>query len=113
MRTAFGEYLYEMRAKQGLSLRKFALRIGVDPAFYSRIERGEVAPPSETILAKIAEGFGIATGVSDEWHELMDKAAIERGRIPDDLRTNQRIAQLLPAFYAKLREEHPQDVKDR
>lgn len=36
------------------SLRQVAMRIGVEPAYLSKIERGEVAPPSEETLKKLA-----------------------------------------------------------
>ncbi len=40
------------------SLRQVALRIGVEPAYLSKIERGEVAPPSEATTVKLARELG-------------------------------------------------------
>ena len=37
------------------SLRQVAQRIGVEPAYLSKIERGEVAPPSEAKIRRLAE----------------------------------------------------------
>lgn len=37
------------------SLRQVAQRIGVEPAYLSKIERGDVAPPSEKTTIKLAQ----------------------------------------------------------
>ncbi|WP_199771148.1 helix-turn-helix domain-containing protein [Klebsiella pneumoniae] len=34
---------------KSFSLRQVALRVGIEPAYLSKIERGETAPPSEAI----------------------------------------------------------------
>lgn len=39
---------------KSFSLRQVALRVGIEPAYLSKIERGETAPPSEATLKKIA-----------------------------------------------------------
>lgn len=36
------------------SLRQVASRIGVEPAYLSKVERGEVPPPSEKVIKKLA-----------------------------------------------------------
>ncbi|MEH6550644.1 MAG: helix-turn-helix transcriptional regulator [Pseudomonadales bacterium] len=36
------------------SLRQVAKRVGIEPAYLSKIERGEMAPPSEVTLKKLA-----------------------------------------------------------
>ena len=40
------------------SLRQVALRIGVEPAYLSKIERDQVAPPSEATTRKLAKELG-------------------------------------------------------
>lgn len=40
------------------SLRQVALRIGVEPAYLSKIERDQVAPPSEATTRKLAAELG-------------------------------------------------------
>jgi transcriptional regulator with XRE-family HTH domain len=40
------------------SVRQLAARCGVTPAFLSRFERGEVPPPSERVLVKLAFELG-------------------------------------------------------
>ncbi len=36
------------------SLRQVAARVGIEPAYLSKIERGEVAPPSEATTLRLA-----------------------------------------------------------
>ena len=46
------------RAREGdpaYSLRRVAQRVGVEPAYLSKIERGEVPPPSESAIRRLAE----------------------------------------------------------
>jgi transcriptional regulator with XRE-family HTH domain len=61
--AAFGETirsLREQRAKSeaSFSLRQVAARCGVTAAYLSRVERGEVAPPGEETLLKLAHELG-------------------------------------------------------
>ena len=58
-----GQYIRERREalrKQDrrYSLRQVAHRIGVEPAYLSKIERDEVAPPSEAKILALAEDLG-------------------------------------------------------
>ena len=46
------------QAREGdpaFSLRRVAQRVGVEPAYLSKIERGEVPPPSEAAIRRLAE----------------------------------------------------------
>ena len=56
----FGKYLREKRERlrredRRFSLRKVAGRIGVEPAYLSKIERSESPPPSEATTVKLAK----------------------------------------------------------
>jgi transcriptional regulator with XRE-family HTH domain len=53
--SLFGSYLKHFRTEKGLSLRRIAEAAGVDPSILSRLERGEVATPSEDLLTKLPE----------------------------------------------------------
>ena len=58
-----GQYIRERREalrKQDrrYSLRQVAQRISVEPAYLSKIERDEVAPPSEAKILALAEDLG-------------------------------------------------------
>jgi transcriptional regulator with XRE-family HTH domain len=60
---SFGDYLRERREAQRqtdrrFSVRQVAQRIGVEPAYLSKIERNEVAPPSEEKVRALAADLG-------------------------------------------------------
>ena len=40
------------------SVRQVAGRVGIEPAYLSKIERGEMAPPSEATTVRIAKELG-------------------------------------------------------
>lgn len=50
---AFGTFVKERRCEKGFSLREVAVRVGVDPAYLSRVERGKVQP-SEHLMEQLA-----------------------------------------------------------
>ena len=59
----FGKYLRNKREQlqrddRRFSLRKVAGRIGVEPAYLSKIERDVTAPPSEATTVKLAKELG-------------------------------------------------------
>ncbi len=57
------------------SVRQVAQRIGVQPSYLSKVERGDVAPPSETTICKIA----------DELDENSDVLLAMAGKVSSDL----------------------------
>lgn len=64
----FGEYLRQVReslqeSDRRFSLRQVAMRVGVEPAYLSKIERGEVSPPSEEAICRIADELGLDRNV--------------------------------------------------
>ena len=62
-RTAFGSYIRECRETlreqdpRG-SVRQLAQRIGVEPSYLSKVERGLVPPPSEAKIVLLAKELG-------------------------------------------------------
>lgn len=59
----FGSYVRERREAlrerdAQFSVRGVAAAIGVEPSFLSKVERGEVPPPSEAKIARLAEVLG-------------------------------------------------------
>ena len=64
-----------------MSLRQVALRIGVEPAFLSKIERDVVPPPSEAKIVALAQALGedpdlllaMAGKVSSDLHAIIRK----------------------------------------
>jgi transcriptional regulator with XRE-family HTH domain len=60
--THFGDYVRAARtgadAEGRFSLRQVAQRIGVEPAYLSKVERGLVPPPSEATIVRLAAELG-------------------------------------------------------
>ena len=61
--TQFGGIVKEERERRRredrrFSLRQVALRVGIEPAYLSKIERGQVPPPSEATTVRLAEELG-------------------------------------------------------
>ena len=59
----YGQYIRDRRellraGDTKYSVRQVAKRIGLEPAYLSKIERGEVAPPSEAKVRALAEDLG-------------------------------------------------------
>ena len=60
---SFGSYVRTRRETlnaedKSMSLRQVALRIGVEPAFLSKIERDVAPPPSEAKIVALAQALG-------------------------------------------------------
>lgn len=70
MRQIFGGRVRGMRERKGISLRKFALMIGIDKGFLVDVELGRKAPTLDTI-EKITAGLDVTMG------ELFDGIEIE------------------------------------
>jgi transcriptional regulator with XRE-family HTH domain len=63
MSTTFGDFVRDRREAlraddPEFSVRKMAARIGVEPSYLSKIERGEQPPPSEEKIVALAEVLG-------------------------------------------------------
>ena len=59
----FGAHVRELRERlledsKEFSVRKVAIKIGVEPAFLSKVERDIVPPPSETKIIALADHLG-------------------------------------------------------
>jgi HTH-type transcriptional regulator, competence development regulator len=71
------------------SLRQVAVRIGIEPAYLSKIERGIFQPPSEEVIVKLAETLG----------EDKDVLLALAGKLSSDLR---QIIMQRPQLFAQL-----------
>ena len=94
MSNDFGNYLRKQREKllendPGYSIRKTAIRIGVQPSYISKVERCEVAPPSEATIVRWAE-------VINEDPDILLALA---GKVSADLR---QVIVKRPQLFAKL-----------
>jgi transcriptional regulator with XRE-family HTH domain len=99
----FGELIKMRRAELRLSLRAFAERAGMDPGNASRLERGRMAPPEDPdVLDRIAAALEFKKG-TPEHERLMDLAAAAKGRVPQDLLSDEEVAARLPILFRTLR----------
>ena len=92
--TTFGGYLRETREQErtrdaSFSLRKVAQRVGIEPAYLSKIELGQTPPPSEGTIRRLAE----------ELHEEPDLLLAMAGKVSHDL---QAIILSRPHLFADL-----------
>jgi HTH-type transcriptional regulator, competence development regulator len=91
---SFGAHVRKLRETRRekdarFSVRKVALRIGVEPAYLSKVERGEVAPPSEATIRRLALELG------DDADVLLALA----GKVSADL---QEVIRRRPKLFAEL-----------
>jgi len=98
--TDFGEYLRRRREQRrdedpAFSVRQLATRVGIEPSYLSKIERGEQPPPSEETIRALARELG----------EDVDVLLALGGKVSNDL---QRIIRRRPALFAQL----IRDLKD-
>jgi transcriptional regulator with XRE-family HTH domain len=73
MVKSFGDHLRRLRLDhpEKLSIREVSRRAGIDVSYLSRMEKGEVAPPREEIILRLADVLG--AGDPDELLERADK----------------------------------------
>lgn len=103
----FGDFIKDKRIEKGKTLREFCKLIGIDASNWSKIERGLLTPPqSEEKLNRIAEALEIPIG-SELWFEMKDKAELDAGIIPKDIRSDAEILGCLPMFFRTIRSEKP------
>lgn len=94
----FGNFVKERRLALHLSLREFCARIMEDPSNWSKVERSLIAPPqSIEKLNLIAKILGLKKD-QGEYVALLDKAAVDAGKIPRDLLSDKQVLDILPAF---------------
>ena len=92
--TQFGPTIREIRERlrqddRRYSVRQVARRVGIEPAYLSKIERGEVAPPSEATTVRLAKELG----------EDPDVMLALAGKVSADL---QAIIRRRPCLFAEL-----------
>jgi transcriptional regulator with XRE-family HTH domain len=90
----FGDYIRQKREElreqdSKFSLRQVAERVGIQPTYLSKLERGELDPPSEATSRKIAK----------ELDEDPDVVLALAGKVSSDL---QDIIRKRPKLFAEL-----------
>ncbi len=94
METVFGTYIRAKREKLKLedssyTLRQVAGRIGVEPSYLSKVERGEQSPPSEKKITALAK----------ELEENPDVLLAMAGKVSTDL---QAIIRQRPELFSQI-----------
>lgn len=92
--THFGDFVRDRRTDlrrtdKRYSLRQVAQRIGIEPAYLSKIERGDLPPPSEATTVRLAREIG----------EDPDMLLAMAGKVSSDL---QEIIRKRPRLFADL-----------
>tara|TARA_B100000959_G_scaffold55332_1_gene57697 strand:- start:456 stop:809 length:354 start_codon:yes stop_codon:yes gene_type:complete len=92
--SPFGDHLREVRERllsqdRAFSVRQVAGRVGIEPSYLSKIERGEEPPPSEKTIRAIAR----------ELDEDIDVLLALAGKVSGDLQT---IIRRRPKLFAEL-----------
>ena len=94
MGTVFGDFVRRVRHKKqqldpAFSVRQLAGRVGIEPSYLSKIERGKEPAPGEFTVRRIAE----------ELDEDPDRLLALAGKVPADLAA---IIQERPTLVAEL-----------
>jgi len=100
--TRFADTLRRLRLDhpERLSIREVSRRAGIDVSYLSRMEKGEVPPPSEEIILRLAQVLGA------DPDSLLEPA----DRIPPDVREIIRDRyQEIPSFLRTARDLSPED----
>jgi hypothetical protein len=83
------------------------LEHGHDPSNWSKIEREVLQPPrDEETLRTWAKQLCLKPG-SDDWLKFFEFAAVDAGRIPDQILKDTELAAHLPAFFRTLSGQKP------
>lgn len=102
----FGEKLKNLRIGRDLTLREMCELVNYDPSNWSKIERGRLSPPSDSVvLSKWARALGLSdkTGIQN----FIDQAQVAQGIIPEDILSQKDAVGYLPVFFRTLRNEKP------
>jgi transcriptional regulator with XRE-family HTH domain len=103
----FGEFVRSIRKQKRVGLREFCLKTRKDASNWSKVERGVLPPPQDSeALEELAQVLELEKG-SAEWTKLFDLAAIDRGKIPADIMSEEELLSSLPTFFRTLRGQKP------
>ncbi len=107
---SFGDFIKKSRIENtGLSLREFCLKHQIDPGNFSKLERGVMeAPQGQDTLERYALALGVKKN-SDDWFTFFDLAAASKGRIPQDLMSDEELVRKLPAVFRTLRQKRVEE----
>ena len=102
----FGELIRDIRMREGITLREACRHTSTDPSNWSKIERGLMSPPSDSVTLENWARVLKIKKTSDEWRKFFELAEIAHGEIPKDILSSINV-QLLPAFFRTVRGKKP------
>ena len=104
----FGNFLKdEIYNVLGISLREFARRVNMDPAYVSKTLAGKLQPPrSREKLELFASILKLEKG-SEKYNKFFDLAQLENNILPDAMQENKNILEHLPAFFRTVNKRKP------
>lgn len=97
----FGERLRQLRLLNTLNQRKLADMVGIDFTYLSKIETGNMPPPSQETIKKLASALKADT---DELLLLADK-------VPDDVLDTITDSPEMPSFLRQIRGLPTEDME--
>jgi transcriptional regulator with XRE-family HTH domain len=74
----FGDFIRQKREEAEIPLNDFARRIGISPAYWSRIERNMEKPPKDDLIVKSAQELDLD----------LDEVFVQANRLPPELQKN-------------------------
>ena len=78
--NSFGHVVRARRNEKGYGLNEFAERLGLSPAYWSRIERGHEKPPRDEVIERVAAILDLR----------LDELFVQADRLPPDMRSDLR-----------------------
>lgn len=97
--TTFGDHIRSERIKAGKGLREAAKLMGISPSYLSRLEAGDLPPPSPEVLRKVAALY------QSNWFTLLERA---KERAPEAMAADAGTAPVLQAFYRAAKDQTPE-----
>lgn len=87
----FNEYLLLKRKEKKYTLRKFAMMIGISPAFLSDLESGNRSFPANSkkypdLLEKIVKALDLSQNDKELFVSLASESMLEKDKIPQDVK---------------------------
>lgn len=82
MNNELGQYIYELRIKEGYSQAKLAELVGVTPYYISYLESGKKSNPSISVMAKLFDALNMN---KDEIEKFLDIHAKLNGCVSYDI----------------------------
>lgn len=73
---SFGQIVRARRNEKGYGLNEFAERLGLSPAYWSRIERGHEKPPRDEVIERVAAILDLR----------LDDLFVQAAHLPPDMR---------------------------